>query len=577
MTLGLKSRLFLFSIALVAAVGAVSSVYLEFELRRWLEAKTADELVLLAKAYANSVENRVEERVDPAEFEQLTATQLWVFDANLEQVKGKRPLRASVRSAITQHKDSEAKVHVERMVDESLDSLYAFVPIENGGEQWLVVMRRGPQQIKMAVDRMRVFLLVTGAIALLMSSVLALFAVKILSGRLQSILARARAAIDDQRPADTSNRQELDVLHKNIDRLDLALEDMLKTLARERYRFEAVLEGIREAVFALNEAGEVVLTNRAGKKLLPKNKKYIGRSIAELIPNPELHEALNLALNGEAADLEFDIVRKKTRHILGQVTPHISEGGAVMVLHDVTRLRRLETMRRDFVANVSHELRTPVSVIRLNAEALRDGALRDEMNGPRFVDATLRHAERLSNLVSDLLDISRIESGQYENHPDWLNLPQVLGGLVSDMGPLAEKQDVILTLDEVVDREVMVDRKALDQVLTNLVQNAVKYADKPNIRVTVDAKVGKKGVVVRVSDEGPGIDVQHHPRVFERFYRVDAGRSKHMGGTGLGLAIVKHLVANMGGKVGLSANSPRGTVFWFSIPNHRESVESSTI
>ena len=577
MTLGLKSRLFLFSIALVAAVGAVSSVYLEFELRRWLETRTEDELVLLAKAYANSVENRVEERVDPVEFEQLTATQLWVFDANREQIKGTSSLSGSVRSAITQHTDPEAKVHVERTVDDNLDSLYAFVPLKNGGEQWLVVMRRGPQQIRNAVGRMRVFLMFTGAIALLISSVLALFAVKILSRRLQAILARARAAIDDQRPADTSNRQELEVLHKNIDRLDLALEDMLKTLARERYRFEAVLEGIREAVFALNEAGEVVLTNRAGKKLLPKNKIYIGRPIAELIPNQELHEALTSALNGEPAELEFDIVRKKTRHILGQVTPHVSEGGAVMVLHDVTRLRRLETMRRDFVANVSHELRTPVSVIRLNAEALRDGALRDEMNGPRFVDATLRHAERLSSLVSDLLDISRIESGQYQNQPDWLNLPNVLGGLVSDMSPLAQKQEVILALDEVVDREVMVDRKALDQVLTNLVQNAVKYADKPGIRVTVDAKVGKKGVVVRVADEGPGIEMQHRPRVFERFYRVDAGRSKHMGGTGLGLAIVKHLVANMGGKVGLSANSPRGTIFWFSIPRHRESLESSTI
>jgi len=240
-----------------------------------------------------------------------------------------------------------------------------------------------------------------------------------------------------------------------------------------------------------------------------------------------------------------------------------------MVLHDVTRLRRLETMRRDFVANVSHELRTPVSVIRLNAEALRDGALRDEKNGPRFVDATLRHAERLSNLVSDLLDISRIESGQYQNEAHWLSLGQTLDDIVGDMSPLAEKSQVVLRLGDVVDLEVRVDRKALEQVLTNLIQNAVKYAGEPGVGVTVDAVFKSDEVVIRVADEGPGIEAIHHPRIFERFYRVDAGRSKHMGGTGLGLAIVKHLVANMGGNVGLYANKPCGTVFWFSLSHYR--------
>ena len=236
-----------------------------------------------------------------------------------------------------------------------------------------------------------------------------------------------------------------------------------------------------------------------------------------------------------------------------------------MVLHDVTRLRRLETMRRDFVANVSHELRTPVSVIRLNAEALRDGALKDEKNGPRFVEATLRHAERLSNLVADLLDISRIESGRYEKEARWLSLPSVLEDVVNDMGQLAEERQVALELGDVAEIEVRVDRKALEQVLTNLIQNAVKYAGEPGVQVRVSATLENKSVFIHVADEGPGIDEIHHPRIFERFYRVDAGRSKHMGGTGLGLAIVKHLVANMGGKVGLHANEPRGTVFWIKL------------
>ena len=570
MTLGLKSRLFLFSVARVAAVGAVTSVYLEFELRRWLETKAAEDLVLLGQTYASAVEGRLQDGLDPVEFEASTGTKLWVYNARMEAQIASGSLRAEVKSAASRVNNNTAPVYVVRAVDGSLESIYAFVPVQNNGERWLMIFARGPDQLGSALGKLRFVLLVAGVIALLISSILAFFAVKVLSGRLQSILARARAAIEEERPQETSNLQELDVLHKNIDRLDLALEDMLKTLARERYRFEAVLEGIREAVFAVNELGEVVLTNRAGKKLLPKNRDHIGQPIGDLIPNPELQKALTSALNGQAADLEFDIVRKKTRHILGQVTPHTSEGGAVMVLHDVTRLRRLETMRRDFVANVSHELRTPVSVIRLNAEALRDGALRDENNGPRFVEATLRNAERLSNLVSDLLDISRIESGRYDNPADWLNLPQVLGDIVGDIQPLAAERSVQLTLDNAVQLEVKADRKALEQVLMNLIQNAVKYADEPGIEVVVKTKVQKKGVVILVADGGPGIESQHHPRIFERFYRIDAGRSKHMGGTGLGLAIVKHLVSNMGGKVGLFANEPRGTVFWFSIPNHRK-------
>ena len=163
-----------------------------------------------------------------------------------------------------------------------------------------------------------------------------------------------------------------------------------------------------------------------------------------------------------------------------------------MVLHDVTKLRRLESMRRDFVANVSHELRTPVSVIRLNAEALRDGALKDERIASRFVDATLRHAERLSNLVSDLLDISRIESGQYENRSGWICLSDFLASIVDDMTPLAHERHVTLKLDIRDELDVMADEKALEQVVTNLVQNAVKYADQPDVLVTVQAEPIKK-------------------------------------------------------------------------------------
>jgi two-component system phosphate regulon sensor histidine kinase PhoR len=577
MTLGLKTRLFIISLILLVSVGGATSLYLELELRHWLEEEAGNDLLRLAHTYAAAVDGDVAQRARADVFAKKTNTSVWFFDSNYVPQEPSIPVPGDLRKALLGLKSGQERLHLERRGSRSVVAIYAIVPVENQKERWWLVLGDGPTLIQQSLNRMRFMLVISGCIAILLSSILIFIAVRVLSGRLQSILTRARAAIEDQRPDQGYNEQELTVLHRNIDRLDLALEDMLKTLARERYRFEAVLEGIREAVFAVNKSGEIVLTNRAGRKLLPKHAQAIGTPIFELLPHPEIKEALSLASQGEATDLEFDIERKRTRHILGQVTPHLSEGGAVMVLHDVTKLRRLESMRRDFVANVSHELRTPVSVIRLNAEALRDGALKDEKNGPRFVDATLRHAERLSNLVSDLLDISRIESGQYENRSGWINLSEFLEGLVNDIAPLAQQRSVNLQL-EIRDRlDVMVDAKALEQVVTNLVQNAVKYADRPDIEVTVQVERYKKEAVVRVLDQGPGIALKHHGRIFERFYRVDAGRSKHMGGTGLGLAIVKHLVGLMGGTVGVYSNKPRGAVFWFSFAEFRKNRQSKEL
>ena len=569
MTFGVKSRLFVFSIALVAAVGAVSSVYLEFELRRWLQNRAAVELQMLGGGLKAVFQTETAyEQLDLSIDKEKTVS-LWVVDATGQYVYGSKPPPKgglALRERFARRGD---KTHIARDGRGRIEGIYAIVPLLNQGESLQLLLRRSPEEIQKALDTVRIFLLIAGAIALLMSSVLSLFAVKVLSKRLQSILERARAAIEAQRVEAPAAVHEVDVLNKNIDRLDFALEEMLKTLARERYRFEAVLQSIREAVFAVSESGEIVLTNRAAKKLLPKDGVALGGPISELLPHPALNEALQEALSGRSTEVEFELEVDKLRHVLGRITPHESEGGAVIVLNDVTRLRRLETMRRDFVANVSHELRTPVSVIRLNAEALRDGALKDEKNGMRFVEATLRHAERLSNLVSDLLDISRLESGRYEDNAGWLNLDEVLGSVIEDIRPLAEERSMVLKHHRRDELEVMADQKALEQVLTNLIQNAVKYSDKPNTSVTIESEVLDAHVVVRIKDEGPGIAPEHHPRIFERFYRVDAGRSKHMGGTGLGLAIVKHLVANFEGKVGLYSNEPRGTVFWFTLQNFR--------
>ncbi|WP_181197835.1 sensor histidine kinase [Enhygromyxa salina] len=227
-------------------------------------------------------------------------------------------------------------------------------------------------------------------------------------------------------------------------------------------------------------------------------------------------------------------------------------------------IRRLETVRRDFVANVSHELRTPVSIIQANAETLLLGGLDEPATARRFLDAVRRNAERLGQLISDLLDISRIEAGRYEIELEPLSLSSVARSVSCSVSETCRSRSVVFEVDIDPQLRVCADPRALEQVLVNLVENAVEYGPKGG---TVELVAVEQDAAVRIEvrDEGPGIAPDHRSRVFERFYRVDPGRSRHMGGTGLGLAIVKNLSEAMGGEVGVEPRAPEGSCFWIRL------------
>jgi two-component system phosphate regulon sensor histidine kinase PhoR len=231
----------------------------------------------------------------------------------------------------------------------------------------------------------------------------------------------------------------------------------------------------------------------------------------------------------------------------------------------MTELRRLESIRKDFVANVSHELRTPVAVIRANTETLQDAALKDPERAREFLGALQRSADRLSNLIADLLDISRIDSGEYRLAPQEVSVETVVRHSVEAIEKMAADKSMSIESEIQPELRVHADEKALEQVLLNLLDNAVKYTPSGG-HVAIRARGSNGTVRIEVSDDGPGIEPKHRPRVFERFYRVDAGRSREMGGTGLGLSIVKNLTEAMGGRVGLEAAVPHGSIFWLTFP-----------
>ncbi|HEX7671924.1 MAG TPA: ATP-binding protein, partial [Polyangiaceae bacterium] len=288
-----------------------------------------------------------------------------------------------------------------------------------------------------------------------------------------------------------------------------------------------------------------------------------GKSPLEVIRHGELVRLLDEAdAKNEPASGEIDLGGLKPRRLHVQVVRIPGEnGGLLAVFVDVTHLRRLEALRKDFVANASHELRTPVSAIHSAAETLETAITRDPGASRDFVAIIMRNSERLRNLVDDLLDLSRIESQDFEVHLEALDLEE-LGGAVMDLfQERASKKGIRLSAAGTAGTTVLGDRRALEHVLTNLVDNAVKYCG-PGSAISVFAEpAGEQTLRVVVADDGPGIEKQHLPRLFERFYRVDPGRSRQIGGTGLGLSIVKHLVEAMGGRIDVDSEPGKGTRF----------------
>jgi two-component system phosphate regulon sensor histidine kinase PhoR len=341
------------------------------------------------------------------------------------------------------------------------------------------------------------------------------------------------------------------------------LEQTMSLLGKERDRFAAVVQAMDYAVLALDPEQRVTTVNEAARSLLGIEAAGEGRKLLEVVRIPALTELVTNASKEVGQRIEFDSHGVVNRRLRAHAN-RLPDGGVVVVLHDLTELRRLERVRRDFVAAVSHELRTPISVIKANAETLLEGGLEHPVAGRGFAEAIARHSDRLAAMVEDLLDISRVEAGRYPLTMRRIDLQPVVAQVCELMTSRAAEAQAELV--DAIDGPVWVegDDKAAEHVLLNLVDNALKYGGSGN-RVEISRSIRGEAVRVEVRDAGPGVDPKHQPRLFERFYRVDSGRSRDRGGTGLGLAIVRNLVEAMGGTVGVRSGGSRGSVFWFEL------------
>ncbi|HEU4410726.1 MAG TPA: ATP-binding protein [Polyangiaceae bacterium] len=397
------------------------------------------------------------------------------------------------------------------------------------------------------------------AVAVLLASVSAHWMARVLG--LLTSAANRMAAGDLSVRTGLRGGDEVSQLGLALDQLAGNLSRAVAELRNERDVLQGTLDAMEEGVLLVDGGGRVVRVNPALRAALLLDGDAPGRPLAEAVPVPPL---LELAAEGRAAvtTREVEVRGLEPRRLMARAGPLPgAEGSVLLVCRDVTDVRKLETVRRDFVANVSHELRTPVASIRSAAETLQGAAAADPAAAPVFLDVIARNAERLQNLIDDLLDLSRIESKELRLKPEPIDVAALAEHCVSLFEHRARQGDVELTCRAEAGLDpAFADRRALEQVITNLIDNAVKYCPGARVRVGA-ARAGPGAVEISVEDTGPGIEPKHLPRLFERFYRVDAGRSREVGGTGLGLSIVKHLVEAMGGRIRVTSAVGQGTTF----------------
>lgn len=574
MRLGIGGRLLIahlfLSVVVLAVVELTLSPFLHKELDRQLEAR----LHTAARALASELADGVVPHEATRQVARATNFRLSVIGPDGSLI-GDSALPASQLPAAGPHGQRQEVLEARnrRYGSEVRESATTGVPT-----RYVAVPASGDRVARAAAD-LRDFnasmdaadraLTVALVIGLLLALAIGAFITWIASRSVQQLTAAARRMAEgDLRDLHVPRGPgELADVAVALERLASRLAEQIGRLTTERDLLDAVLAAMEEAVMVLRPDGRLLLANGAASHFLSLPRSAQDQRLIEVVRFPALLDGVEQASHGKVAPLDFILPGPPRRELFGRATPlpRGSEAAVVVVLRDLTELRRLESIRRDFVASASHELRTPVAAIRGYAETLAAG-VKDEATAARFLAGLSRQAERLSNLIDDLLDLSRIESGGMRLVPQSSTAAAVLARQADFARDRAERQGIDLQLETAAaDLTVFADPRAIDMAVGNLVENAIKYTP-PGGRVILSARRENGSTLFVVRDTGPGIQAEHLARIFERFYRIDAGRAREAGGTGLGLAIAKHIAQQSGGDVGVESKPGVGSTFWVRLP-----------
>jgi two-component system phosphate regulon sensor histidine kinase PhoR len=483
--------------------------------------------------------------------------------------------RPEVREAVSQGTGSS----IRHSATLNRDLYYLAISLPYEGQPGYILRLAVPlEDLEGSVRAVRRRILAASLVAAVLALGIAYYFSRSLTHRIERLRAFAQDLLSASARAGLAveSSDELGSLAQSLNRTAQQLRELVDRLNLESARREAILSSMVEGVLAVNAEIRVIFCNesflRAVGRSAPVNE---GAPLVELIRDPEPLDFISQVLtSGEPARRRVQLASAAGRVFELQAAPLAasSRRGAVVILHDITELERLERVRKDFVANVSHELRTPLTAIQGYAETLLEGALEDPENNRKFLEIIKAHAIRLNHIASDLLTLSALESGKPAGESERISVRVALEAALRTVESEARMHNVKVLRKKQEDAEVEGDRLRLEQVFINLLDNAIKF-NRPGGEVQVESARTPDGKIrITVADTGIGIASEHLPRIFERFYRVDKARSRELGGTGLGLSIVKHVVERMRGSVSVESRLGKGSTFAVSLPIERVTV-----
>lgn len=564
----MRSSVFFKLLGAFVLVIAIATVILDFAVRQEWESSLRQQITQSLTEKARMFAERVEANGATA---QLVAQQAKAADARATAIDATGRVLADSEADPAQMENHATrpefvaalagKVGVASRTSKTvgIEFLYVAVPVRGGAVRLAYPLSLIEQTT--AVIRNR--LLLASAIALFFATLIAAILAHLMGRRLRRIVDFAGKIATGDLTARISDHSydEISQLATALDATARMLEASFADLQISKRQLETLLNSIPNPVIAINNDRNVQWTNRAMQALEPRIKA--GVPLIETLRNPDLLRAFQTAIADSSTQTASAISLIPGKSFNVTAAP-IAGGGAVAVLQDVTEIERVEKTRRDFIANVSHELRTPLTSIKGFVETVLDTYPGDRPDR-QFLEIIQKNASRMTRLTDDLLVLARVESGEDKLNSEAVAVTELLGEARDSFMSIAAIRGVKLEVEHAGDYQVFADKYAIQQVFGNLIENAIKYSE-AGARVVLGAQLNGIGIEFYVQDYGPGIASEHQPRLFERFYRVDASRSRESGGTGLGLAIVKHIVMNHGGSVRVESALGHGSTFFFTLP-----------
>ena len=574
-----RTRLFLSSLAIAAVTLIVATMMVSWNIRRATTERIERSLIAQTRLAAETLSHRTDfpdggldsvadamGAVSGARVTLVasTGTVLGDSDVNAEQLATVE--NHAGRPEIARARQEGLGIAYRHSTTVATDMLYVAAPVRNPSRPDLAIVRLALPLTEVEQQLAEVRRVAAAAFATALVSALALaWATSIvMSRRVGAIAAVAEryAAGDWSRPARDYGNDEIGSVARALDTSAREIGRRALELASDRARMEAILSGMIEGVLVVNDHGRVQLVNGAARRMLHLQDNPEGRHYVEIVRLPDIAAQIGVALRGATVEsVELTLPHESEIIIIARGAPITASGaaGAVLVMHDITDLRRADRIRRDFVANVSHELRTPLTAVRGYVEALLDGGA-EPADVKRFLEIIGRHTLRMERLVRDLLRLARLDAGQETLERVSCPVESLFTGVETDLAASLESREQTVEQHIAPDAAVVSgDPAKLHDALRNLLENATNYAPEGSIITMTSERSGSR-IRLIVSDTGPGIPEADLPRVFERFYRVDKSRTRanrDPGGTGLGLAIVRHLIELQGGRV-TAANGPQG-------------------